>query len=141
MTKELFALLMAGTFMIPQTTPAHGGDTTAGLDAPRSNALQTGQGEFLPLPPVPYLDSMPWLNSGSASKGLKVDTLFGPKLDTFGPFLLKPAFPRAQVSAGSAQSGIVTLNSEALAGETHNQTTGHGDYNTRVRIDYEVGLW
>jgi hypothetical protein len=87
MTKELFALLMAGAL--------------------RPNASQSAAGEFLPLPPVPHLDTMPWVNSAPASEGLKIDTLFGPKLDTFGPFLLEPVLPRAQISAGAAPSGVV----------------------------------
>jgi hypothetical protein len=101
MTKELFALLMVGTLLIPLITPAGSEDATTGFAGGRPDAAAAA-GRTLPLPPVPHLDGMPWLNSGPPLKGPKVDTLFGPKLDTLGPFLLQPAFPDAQVSAGAA---------------------------------------
>ena len=35
----------------------------------------------LRLPPVPYIETMPWLMDGSAAQGSKVDMLWSPKLD------------------------------------------------------------
>lgn len=103
MTKELFALLVAGTLMVPLITPAMGGETTVGLGAVRP--AQSPSWDALPLPPVPHLDTMPWLSSGSALKGPKIDILFGPKLESLGPFLTQPAIPDARFSSGDGASG------------------------------------
>lgn len=98
MTKELFAILMAGTLLIPLITPALGEDVTTGFGVRRPDAAPVAAEQALPLPSLPQLEGVPWLNPGAPVKGLKVDTLFGPKLDTLGPFLLQPAIPGAQVS-------------------------------------------
>jgi hypothetical protein len=104
MTKELFALLMAGTLLVPLITPVLGDDVTTG--GGRTPALsQAPVGQTLPLPAVSHLEGVPWLNSPAPLKGLKVDTLLGPKLDALGPFLLQPALPNAQVSAGAGHPG------------------------------------
>jgi hypothetical protein len=105
MTKELFALLMAGTLLIPLVTPALGDDATTGFGGRRPNAPPVATDQTLALPTLPHLEGVPWLNSGSPVKGLKVDTLFGPKLDTLGPFLLQPTIPGAQVSVRAGPSG------------------------------------
>jgi hypothetical protein len=105
MTKELFAVLVAGTLLIPLITPARGDDVTTGFGAGRPDAAPIAAKQTLPLPSLPHLEGVPWLNSGPPLKGLKVDTLYGPKLDTFGPFLLQPAIPDAQVSGRSEPSG------------------------------------
>jgi hypothetical protein len=99
MTRELLALLLAGTLMIPLVTSARGDDRTGGVAALRPYPSHESAWKALSLPAVPHLDTMPWLNLGSAAKGLKVDMLFGPKLDTLGPFLLQPALPHPQVSS------------------------------------------
>ena len=49
---------------------------TDAVGAPQAN------GEDLGLPPIPYLDTLRWLDAGG--RGPKVDTLMGPKLDTLG---------------------------------------------------------
>ena len=55
-----------------------------GLDGPRSK-LQSGNAfERIALPPIPYLESMPWLNWGSSQNTLKVDILLSPTLDPSG---------------------------------------------------------
>jgi hypothetical protein len=106
MTKELFALLTAGTLLIPLVTPALGDDATTGFGSGRRlNAPPVATDQTLPLSTLPHLEGVPWLNSGSPAKGLKVDTLFGPQLDTLGPFLLQPAIPGAQVSLRAGPSG------------------------------------
>jgi hypothetical protein len=86
MNKELFALLMAGTLLIPLITPALGDDATTGFGIRRPNVPPVATDQALPLPALPHFEGVPWLNSGSSVKGPKVDTLFGPKLDTPGPF-------------------------------------------------------
>ena len=101
MTKGMFALLLAGALMVPHITPALGADSTVGLgqaSAPQAKDLQ--------LPPIPYLDTLRWLDTGV--HGLKVDnTLIRPKLDTLGPFLLEPEIPAGSFrkQAGMGHSG------------------------------------
>jgi hypothetical protein len=98
MIKGLFALLVACTLMVPHITPARGGEATVGFGATRYGQSQLGSWAALPLPPVPHLDIMPWLSSGSALRGPRVDVLFSPKLDTLGQFLVQPAIPGTQFS-------------------------------------------
>ncbi|MBR1201152.1 hypothetical protein JQ634_35440 [Bradyrhizobium sp. AUGA SZCCT0240] len=54
-----------------------------GLDSPRNTPTSGNAFEQIALPPIPYLDSMPWLewNAGDA---LKVDTLLAPLPDPWG---------------------------------------------------------
>jgi hypothetical protein len=110
MIKGLFALLMAGSLMVPLITPAMGSEGTVGLGGVREPASPRASWEGLPLPPVPHLDTMPWLNSGSAIKGPKVDILLGPKLESLGPFLAQPAISGSQFSSGMRppEVGIAT---------------------------------
>ena len=110
MSKGLFALLMAGSLMVPLITPAMASESTVGLSVARQAAAPRASWDAIPLPPVPYLDTMPWLNSGSAIKGPKVDILLGPKLETVGPFLAQPVIPGMQFSWGMPlrEVGIAT---------------------------------
>jgi hypothetical protein len=97
MSKGLFALLLAGTFMVPSIAPAFGNDATVGLrvQEPPSQAQSWGT---LPLAPVPYLETTPWLTSDFLLKGPKVDILLGSKVETLGPFLVAPSIPPRQFS-------------------------------------------
>jgi hypothetical protein len=99
MIKGLFAVLMAGTLMIPHITPALGNESTVGVGAPRHAPSRSW--EALSLSPVPYLDTMQWLNSGTVSRGPEIDLLWGPKLDTLGPFLVQPQIPFSRFSSSS----------------------------------------
>ena len=94
MTKGMFALLLAGALTVPHVTPALGTDSTLNQGPP---APQTRGGD-LHLPPIPYLDTLRWLDSGA--RGPKVDTLMGPKLDTLRPFRLEPEIPPASFAGG-----------------------------------------
>jgi hypothetical protein len=101
MSKELFALLLAGIFMVPHVTPALGNDATVGLrvQEPQSTAQS---GRMLPLAPVPHLEPTPWLTSDRLLKGPRLDILVGPKIETLGPFLVSPSFPPGQLSFSGA---------------------------------------
>jgi hypothetical protein len=59
MTNTLFACLVAGALMSPQAA-------TAG-DAPRQPAPQ---GAALAFPPIPYIETIPWLTAGKPKKTL-----------------------------------------------------------------------
>ena len=101
MIKGLFAVLMAGTLMIPHITPALGNESTVGVSATRHAPSQLSSWEALSLSPVPYLDTTHWLNSGTVSRGPEIDLLWEPKLDTLGPFLVQPQIPFSRFSSSS----------------------------------------
>jgi hypothetical protein len=69
MMKRLLALLLAGALMAPQFVQAS--ESRFSNDEPRQAAFS----EKLPLPPIPYLDTMPWITFGSESRGPRIDTL------------------------------------------------------------------
>jgi hypothetical protein len=94
MNKGLFALVLAGALTVPPISPALGTESTGTPKAAASG--------LLPLPPVPHLDAIPWLNSSFSAKARpNVDLELGPKIDTLGPFLLPPTMPRTQFSSSA----------------------------------------
>jgi hypothetical protein len=97
MTKRMFALLVAGTLTFPHITPALGNDATVALGGKGANWTQIWAA--LSLPPVPHLETMPWLTSDSFLRGPKIDLLLGPKIETLGPFLVAPSIPPRHFSS------------------------------------------
>jgi hypothetical protein len=59
-----------------------------GLEGPRSKPQSGNAFETIALPPIPYLQSMPWLNWGAGQNMLKVDILLSPVLDPSGVKLM-----------------------------------------------------
>jgi hypothetical protein len=57
---------------------------TWGVDGPRSKPKSGNTFGTIALPPIPYLDSMPWLKWGAGVNTLKVDILLSPILDPSG---------------------------------------------------------
>lgn len=55
-----------------------------GLDGPRKTPKSGNTFETIALPPIPYLDTMPWLKWGAGVNTLKVDILLSPILDPSG---------------------------------------------------------
>jgi hypothetical protein len=55
-----------------------------GMDGPRNKPRSGNDFETIALPPIPYLDSMPWLKWGAGVNTLKVDILLSPTLDPSG---------------------------------------------------------
>ena len=74
MKEQLLALVLAGALVAPQAGLAS--ESELNNDAARQAASKFP--EKLPLPPIPYLDTMPWMNFGSESQGLGLDTLWLP---------------------------------------------------------------
>jgi hypothetical protein len=85
MMKIPHALLLASTLMVPCVAPAIGADDTTRPGPTQQGQAQAQSPGQLQLPPVPHIESMPWLNSLSTSKGPRVDFLFGPNLELPGP--------------------------------------------------------
>ena len=74
MKEQLLALVLAGALVAPQAGLAS--ESELNNDAARQAASKFPV--KLPLPPIPYLDTMPWMNFGSESKGPGIDTLWLP---------------------------------------------------------------
>ena len=74
MMERLLALLLAGALVAPQIGQAS--ESALNNDSARQAASKFP--EELPLPPIPYLDTMPWINFGSQSKGPGIDTCESP---------------------------------------------------------------
>ena len=96
MTKGLCTLLVAGSLTVPHITAALGNDATVGLGSQGAHRSQAEIWGALPLPPVPHLETMPWLTSRSFLKGPKVDLLLGPNIENLAPFLVAPAITPQQ---------------------------------------------
>jgi hypothetical protein len=73
MMKGLLALSLAGALVAPQLALATEGRLAD--EGPRQASISRG----LPLPPIPYLETMPWINLG-LEKGPRIDTLLRPDL-------------------------------------------------------------
>jgi len=106
MTKILFAVLFAGTLMVPHSAPAMGNDGTVGLGSARDGASSAEWRGDLRLPPIPHLETMPWLMYNSSVKGPKVDMLWG--LETLGPFLVQPTIPATRFSSSTRPGSFTT---------------------------------
>jgi hypothetical protein len=63
-----------------------------GNDSPQT-AVTTKPVE-LPLPPIPYLDSIPWMKWNAAAPMMKIDTLMAPSITPWG--ILQTPQDRAQ---------------------------------------------
>jgi hypothetical protein len=55
-----------------------------GLEGPRSKPKPGSAFETIALPPIPHLESMPWLKWGAGANTLKIDVLLSPTLDPSG---------------------------------------------------------
>jgi hypothetical protein len=69
MMKKLLAFVLAGALMAPTTG-------LASESAFRDDGARQAASKFpekLPLPPIPHLETMPWMNFDFETKGLKVD--------------------------------------------------------------------
>jgi hypothetical protein len=83
MTKGLFGLMLVGTLAVALSGAAQGIDRTVGLGTTR-DTLSLSQTPALPLPPIPELETMPWMATSTVPKGPKIDTLLQHKPDGFG---------------------------------------------------------
>lgn len=80
MMERLLALLLAGALVAPHVGQAN--ESALNIDGARQAASKFP--EKLPLPPIPYLDTMPWMNFGSKSTGSGIDTLWLPDFNAPG---------------------------------------------------------
>jgi hypothetical protein len=74
MMERLLALLLAGALVAPQVGRA----TESALNYDGARQTTSKFPEKLPLPPIPYLDTMPWMNFVSEANGAGIGTLLSP---------------------------------------------------------------
>jgi hypothetical protein len=93
MIRAALMLLLGGCLLPVPLSGAYGGESIV-RQVPRQDAAT------LPLPPVPHLDTIPWLTSAlDFNSRPNVDPELKPKLDRLGPFLIDPVVPPTQFSA------------------------------------------
>ena len=80
MMERLVAVLLAGILVAPQLGQAN----ESGLKEDWTGQPASNFHERLPLPPIPYLDTMPWITLETQSKLRGIDTLMQPELDFTG---------------------------------------------------------
>jgi hypothetical protein len=95
MMERLLALSLAGILVAPPVGLAS--ESALNGQAPQTASQFSGK---LPLPPIPYLDTMAWINFGWEAKGPRMDTLLMPPSDV-------PAIPKNSAFAtnNSANAG------------------------------------
>ena len=103
--KNHFALLLAGTLMIPQVTAGLGNDSTVAVGYSPGSSYVAGSWSDLGLPAFPHREIMvPWIEA----KGSVVETLSGLNVDTLGYFVVQPDIPGAQSCTGPKMTRIWT---------------------------------
>ena len=71
---------IAAALLVPTTIKVHGSESAARVEHAWP-MLKRASWDALPLPPIPYLETMPWLVREPAPKGIKIDRLLGPKFE------------------------------------------------------------
>jgi hypothetical protein len=89
MMERLFAILLASALVAPQTATANDSKLT-------NDGSPKATTDNLHFPPIPYLDTMPWLGFGADSKNPGVGTLPLPAIDA-SPILKNPSFAAGNV--------------------------------------------
>ena len=74
--QSLMTALLASALMLPSLA-AWGTERS-----PEQPAARVG--DNLPLPPIRYLDSMPWMNWKASAPTLRIDTLMSPSVTPWG---------------------------------------------------------
>lgn len=97
MMERLLALLLAGALVAPQVGQAS--ESALNNDGARQAASKFP--EKLPLPPIPYVDTTPWMKFESESKGPRIDRLWLPDFNA-------PAVPK---NSASAHNGLRNFES------------------------------
>ncbi|WFU39524.1 hypothetical protein QA640_35000 [Bradyrhizobium sp. CB82] len=87
-TRNMLTALLASALTLPSLA-AWGIESS-----PQQAAAKSG--DMLPLPPIRYLDSMPWMNWTAPAPTLRIDTLMSPSVTPWG--ILQPPRDRTQTS-------------------------------------------
>jgi hypothetical protein len=97
----LLALGLAGSLLVPNLPSVE----KTPLSKPISYADPRVFDAALPLPPVPHLESIPWLATPPVPRP-KVDLLLGPALDMVGPFVLRQPHDDQTIGAAPDSSQV-----------------------------------
>jgi hypothetical protein len=74
--RNLLTALLASALTLPSLA-------AWGIDSlPKQAAAKAG--DMMPLPPIRYLDSMPWMNWNTSAPTLRIDTLMSPTVTPWG---------------------------------------------------------
>ena len=92
MSKTLITFLLGSALGMLPFSSAAGNESALGKTSPNAGSIT------LPLPAVPHLDTIDWLNSRSDFS--RRPNVLGPKLDTLSPFLIDPKTTPRQFSSG-----------------------------------------
>ena len=106
MTAKMFAWVLAGALMVPQAASAN-----AATLAPAAGSAKAGSLNALPLPPIPHLDTIPWLAGGGAQARQEVDILLGPKFETV-QFTFDHSVAKRTLPSPSLQSRDASMRSQ-----------------------------
>ena len=74
--RNVLTALLASALTLPSLA-AWGMDSS-----PKQAAAKAG--DMMPLPPIRYLDSMPWMNWNTSAPTLRIDTLMSPTVTPWG---------------------------------------------------------
>lgn len=98
MMERLLAFLLAGALVAPQIGLA----SESGLRGDGARPAVSKFPEKLPLPPIPYLDTMPWMNLESVSKEPGIDILIRPDVPAIAknPTLADNVFGNVEPQSG-----------------------------------------
>ena len=86
--RNLLTAILASALTLPSLA-AWGMDSS-----PKQAAAKAG--DMMPLPPIRYLDSMPWMNWNTSAPTLRIDTLMSPSVTPWG--VLQTPQDRAKAS-------------------------------------------
>jgi hypothetical protein len=74
--RRLMAALLASALTLPSLA-------AWGTESSRERVVARAD-DMLRLPPIPYLDSMPWMNWKTSAPTLRIDTLMSPSVTPWG---------------------------------------------------------
>lgn len=93
---------IAAALLVPTTVKVSGSESTVRIEPARPMPERASR-DVLPLPPVPYLETMPWLVREPAPKGVRVDWLLGPKFEPMQP----------EIAGGGAPPSVTTSQAKS----------------------------
>jgi hypothetical protein len=82
--KTCLIAAVATALLVPTTIRVHGSDIAPRLETARP-MLKQASWDALPLPPIPYLETMPWLGRERLPKGFRIDMLLAPEFQMMTP--------------------------------------------------------
>jgi hypothetical protein len=96
---------IAAALLVPTTVKVQGSESATRVEHAWP-MLKRASWDALPLPPIPYLETMPWLVREPAPESFKIDRLLGPKFEMMRQNVAGTAEPSLpQLLGGRALNG------------------------------------